>query len=136
MSTIGDYSHINRPRLRNEDGSMSVAEYRRQEKVLETTCRQFEGTMFSKIWKDMIKTAKNPFGEEEKNAFAPLEETVMEMVSEDLSEKQGIGVWKVLYDHLHGQLEVPAEIRTERAAEAEAKRAVMAAKPLRPKVEE
>ena len=99
-----NFEGINRPNLRNADGSMSVEEYRRQEKALETSCKQFEGTIFSKIWKDMMKSARSIGGGDSKRIYAPLEDTVMEMVSEHLSESQGIGVWKVLYDNLHSQL--------------------------------
>lgn len=113
-----DFSIINRPNHRNADGSMSVKEYRRQEKALEESCKQFEGTVFAKIWKDMIKTARNPVGnsEDKKRPYGALEDTAMEMVSEYLSESQGVGVWKVLYDSLHSQLTVPAEIVAEREA--------------------
>lgn len=81
---------------------------------MEETCKQFEGLMFAKIWKDMLKSARN-FGEaqEKKREYGPLEDTVVEMVSEHLSESQGIGVWKVLYDQLHAQLQVPREMEEE-----------------------
>jgi Rod binding domain-containing protein len=123
---------INRPNLRNADGSMSVEEYHRQEKALETRCKQFEGTIFSKIWKDMMKSARSIGGEDRKRSYGPLEDTVVEMVSEHLSESQGIGVWKVLYDNLHSQLEVPAEIRAEREAAAAASAEEKSARNLRP----
>jgi Rod binding domain-containing protein len=71
--------------------------------------------MFSKLWKDMMKTARNPLGEEEKREFGALEDTVVEMVSEHLSESQGVGVWKVLYDQLHERLTLPEELKAERA---------------------
>lgn len=118
-----DFSVINAPNHRNTDESISVKEYRRQEAALEESCKQFEGTIFAKIWKDMIKTARNPVGnsEEKKRPYGPLEDTAMEMVSEYLSESQGVGVWKVLYDSLHTQLTVPPDIEAERAAGKEAK---------------
>jgi Rod binding domain-containing protein len=104
---------------------ISMEEYRRQEQALETACKQFEGTMFSKLWKDMMKTARNPLGEDKKREYGPLEDTVVEMVSEHLSENQGVGVWKVLYDQLHDRLPMPEELRAEKAealaASAEAK---------------
>jgi Rod binding domain-containing protein len=103
----------------------TMEEYRRQEKALETACKQFEGTMFSKLWKDMMATARSPLGPEKKREFAPLEDTVVEMVSEHLSESRGVGVWKVLYDQLHERLSLPEELREEKAealaASAEAK---------------
>lgn len=92
-----------------------MEEYRRQEKALETACKQFEGTMFSKLWKDMMATARSPLGPEKKREFAPLEDTVVEMVSEHLSESRGVGVWKVLYDQLHERLSLPEELREEKA---------------------
>ncbi|MDR3354663.1 MAG: hypothetical protein LBO21_06465 [Synergistaceae bacterium] len=127
-----NFEAINRPSLRNADGSMSVEEYRRQEKALETSCKQFEGTMFSKIWKDMMKSARSIGGEDDKRIYAPLEDTVMEMVSEHLSESQGIGVWKVLYDNLHSQLEVPDEIKAEGKMAAHAANEEKNAQSLRP----
>lgn len=99
---------------------MSVDEYRRQEKALETACKQFEGTMFFKLWKDMLKSSRTIGGEEKKREHGPLEDTVVEMVSEHLSESRGIGVWKVLYDQLHAQLPVPEEIKAEKETAAAA----------------
>jgi|GEM_PF-1440422 len=106
---MADFRAINRPDLtRAEGGRITPEEYRRKEKQLEETCKQFEGIMFAKIWKDMLKSARN-LGEaqEKKREYGPLEDTVLEMVSEHLSESQGIGVWKVLYDQLHAQLPTP-----------------------------
>jgi Rod binding domain-containing protein len=91
------------------DVSPSVREYRKRERALEETCKQFEGTMFSKLWKDMLRTARSPMGPEKKRAYGPLEDTVVEMVSEHLSESQGIGLWRVLYDQLHARLPLPDE---------------------------
>jgi Rod binding domain-containing protein len=95
--------------------TITIEEYRRQERALETACKQFEGTMFSKLWKDMMRTARNPLGEEKKREYGPLEDTVVEMVSEHLSESRGVGVWKVLYDQLHERLPLPEELRQEKA---------------------
>ncbi|MDR1650849.1 MAG: hypothetical protein LBR87_03600 [Synergistaceae bacterium] len=106
---MSDFSAINRPDLLNPDGSMSAAEYRRKERELEESCRQFEGQIFGKLWKDMLKSARSVGGEEKKREYGPLEDTVVEMVSEHLSQSQGIGVWKVLYDNLHKQLPVPVK---------------------------
>lgn len=122
---MGDYRAINRPgRAKNPDGSITPEEYRRQERKLEETCRQFEGIMFARLWKDMLKSARN-FGEagEKRREYGPLEDTVVEMVSEHLSESQGgVGVWKVLYDQLHAQLPTPPEITAENEAAADAAR--------------
>ncbi|MDR1514563.1 MAG: hypothetical protein LBS45_02630, partial [Synergistaceae bacterium] len=107
-------------------------EYRRQEKALETACKQFEGTMFSKIWKDMMKTVRNPLGEEKKREYAPLEDTAVEMVSEPLSESGGVGVWKVLYDQLHERLPLPEELRAEKAEALAASAEIKSKKNLRP----
>ncbi len=116
---MSNFNAINRGELRGPGGAMTVEEYRRQERTLETACKQFEGTMFSKIWKDMMKkSARNLMeSEEKKSLYGALEETAMEMVSEHLSESQGVGVWKVLYDSMHKQLPVPEEIRAEREAQ-------------------
>jgi Rod binding domain-containing protein len=108
---MADFSAINRPNFLNPDGSMSVKEYQRKEKALEETCKQFEGQVFAKLWKDMLKSARTIGGEEKKREYGPLEDTVVEMVSEHLSESQGVGVWKVLYENLRKQLPVPQELK-------------------------
>jgi Rod binding domain-containing protein len=113
-------------------GGMTVEEYRRQEKALETACKQFEGTMFSKLWKDMMKTARSPMGEEKKRQYGVLEDTVVEMVSEHLSESQGVGVWKVLYDQLHERLSLPEELKIEKAEALAASSEVKSQQNLRP----
>ncbi|MBP8785730.1 MAG: hypothetical protein KBH12_09635 [Synergistaceae bacterium] len=104
---------LSRINLRKEQKTDTVAEYRRQEKALEETCKQFEGIFLATMWKDMMKSAKSFGGEEEKNAFAPMEDLAMEMVSEHLSESQGVGMWKVLYDQLHLQIPVPDELKKQ-----------------------
>ncbi|MDR0649493.1 MAG: hypothetical protein LBF92_09195 [Synergistaceae bacterium] len=121
---------INAPKAHRE--TITTAEYRRQERALETACKQFEGTMFSKLWKDMMKTARNPLGPEKKREFAPLEDTVVEMVSEHLSESRGVGVWKVLYDQLHERLPLPEELREEKAAALAASAEAKSKEKLRP----
>ncbi|GHV28077.1 hypothetical protein FACS1894167_04210 [Synergistales bacterium] len=119
--------------------SISMEDYRRKEKELETACKQFEGTMFAKLWKDMMKSARTSFGNEDKKTYGALEETVVEMVSEHLSESQGVGVWKVLYDQLHERLPLPEELAIERkeklaaSAEEKSKRALRT--PRTPKAE-
>lgn len=115
-----------------ERKTITLEEYRRQEKALEQTCKQFEGTMFSKIWKDMMKSARNLFEQDEKKQlYGALEETAVEMVSEHLSESQGVGVWKVLYDSLHQQLPLPEELQAERDAERAARAEARKGKPIR-----
>ena len=104
---------LSRINLRKEQKTDTVAEYRRQEKALEETCKQFEGIFLATMWKDMMKSAKSFGGEDEKNAFAPMEDLAMEMVSEHLSESQGVGMWKVLYDQLHLQIPVPDELKKQ-----------------------
>ena len=109
---MSDFS-LSRINLRQEQKADTVGEYRRQEKALEETCKQFEGIFLATIWKDMMKSAKSFGGEEKKNAFAPMEDLAMEMVSEHLSESQGVGMWKVLYDQLHLQIPVPDELKKQ-----------------------
>lgn len=112
------FEAINRGTKYDANGVITMDEYRRQERELERTCKQFEGTMFSKIWKDMMKSARNLFEQDEKKRlYGALEDTTVEMVSEHLSESQGIGVWKVLYDSLHARLPEPAEIQAQKAEE-------------------
>jgi Rod binding domain-containing protein len=112
--------------------TITIEEYRRQERALETACKQFEGTMFSKLWKDMMRTARSPLGEEKKREYGPLEDTVVEMVSEHLSESRGVGVWKVLYDQLHERLPLPEELRQEKAETLAAAREEKSKANLRP----
>ena len=100
-------SAVNLRKALKED---TVGEYRRQEKELEDTCRQFEGIFLASLWKDMMKTARKVGGEKD-TAFAPMEDLSMEMVSEHMSETQGVGLWKVLYEQLHQQLPIPEELR-------------------------
>lgn len=115
-----------------KSAGITLEQYRRQEKTLEQACKQFEGTMFSKIWKDMMKSARNMFEQEEKKRlYGALEDTAMEMVSEHLSESQGIGVWKVLYDSLHKQLPLPAELKAEHDAKMAASAEAKQGKPIR-----
>ena len=109
---MSDFS-LSRINLRQEQKADTVGEYRRQEKALEETCKQFEGIFLATMWKDMMKSAKSFGGEEKKNAFAPMEDLAMEMVSEHLSESQGVGMWKVLYDQLHLQIPVPDELKKQ-----------------------
>jgi len=107
---MADFNVINRPNILNPDGSMSIKAYERKSRELEETCRQFEGQIFGKLWKDMMKSARTIGGEERKREYGPLEDTVVEMVSEHLSEIQGIGMWKVLYDSLLKQLPKPVTV--------------------------
>ena len=107
---MSNFNAINRPNFLNPDGSMSVKEYERKTGALEETCRQFEGQIFGKLWKDMMKSARTIGGDERKREYGPLEDTVVEMVAEHMSENQGIGMWKVLYDSLLKQLPKPVTV--------------------------
>ena len=111
---------------------VTLEQYRRQERELEKTCRQFEGTMFAKIWKDMMKSSRQLFDQQDKKRlYGALEDTTVEMVSEHLSESQGIGVWKVLYDSLHAQLALPPELEAERQEKLAASIEAKAGQPIR-----
>ena len=110
----------------------TIEQYRKQERALEETCKQFEGTMFSKLWKDMLKSARTIGGKEDKREYGVLEDTVVEMVSEHLSQQQGIGVWKVLYDQLHEQLPLPPELKAEKETARMASLTEKKSKNLRP----
>jgi Rod binding domain-containing protein len=80
-----------------------VEAYRRQEKALEESCHRFEGLFLSMIWKEMMAHART-LGAGEKRTYAPLEDTAVEMASEELSLSGGAGLWRVLYDQLHAAL--------------------------------
>lgn len=62
----------------------------------------------------MLKSSRTIGGEERKREYGPLEDTVVEMVSEHLSENQGVGLWKVLYEQLHRHIPVPSELAAEK----------------------
>ncbi|WP_352425405.1 hypothetical protein [Aminomonas paucivorans] len=77
---------------------------KRKEKQLEKACKQFEGVFLASLWKEMMASARRLGGEDRKRPFGPMEDTAVEMASEALSEAEGVGLWKVLYDQLQGSL--------------------------------
>ena len=76
----------------------------RKQKQLEKACKQFEGIFLASLWKEMLASARKIGGEDRKRPFGPMEDTAVEMASEALSEAEGVGLWKVLYDQLQGSL--------------------------------
>lgn len=87
--------------------SPEMKEYRRQERSLEESCKQFESVLVAMIWKDMTKSAKSFGGDKEKHLYGALEDTAMEMAAEAVTSGEGVGLWKVLYAQLHQQLKNP-----------------------------
>lgn len=77
---------------------------KRKEKQLEKACKQFEGVFLASLWKEMMASARRLGGEDRKRPFGPMEDTAVEMASEALSEAEGVGLWKVLYDQLQESL--------------------------------
>lgn len=89
-------------------------------KKLETACREFEGFFVAEMLKKNMATVPDAKGEGEGQAFGPLEETSMEMVARSLSSRgEGMGLWKVLYEALSGNL--PQEDSLQESQEEPAK---------------
>lgn len=66
---------------------------------LEEACRSFEGLFLADLWKNMMRSAR-ALGGGDKRTYAALEDTAVEMSCESLSQGEGIGLWKILYDQL------------------------------------
>ena len=98
MSRIGSLP----PLMANPTDPQEVL--KRKEKQLEKACKQFEGVFLASLWKEMMASARRLGGEDRKRPFGPMEDTAVEMASEALSEAEGVGLWKVLYDQLQGSL--------------------------------
>ncbi len=98
MSRIGSLP----PLMANPTDPQEVL--KRKEKQLEKACKQFEGVFLASLWKEMMASARRLGGEDRKRPFGPMEDTAVEMASEALSEAEGVGLWKVLYDQLQESL--------------------------------
>ena len=68
---------------------------------LKESCQQFESILWSKLWKDMRKSAMSISGNDKGRPYQQMEELTLEMASEDLVVSSGgAGLWKMLYDSL------------------------------------
>ena len=77
---------------------------------LQKSCQQFEAILWSKLWKDMRKSALSISGSENGRPFQQMEELSLEMTTDDLIQRSGgAGLWKVLYNSLAGKLAADKE---------------------------
>ena len=77
---------------------------------LKQSCQQFEAILWSKLFKDMRKSALSISGSEKDRPWQQMEELSQEMATDDLVERSGgAGLWKVLYNSLATKLAADKE---------------------------
>ena len=88
---------------------------------LKEACQQFESILWSKLWKDMKKTAMSISGSDKGRPWQQMEDLSLEMASEDLVERsEGAGLWKMLYDSMIGKVAADQDAKARKAADEEA----------------
>ena len=88
---------------------------------LKESCQQFEAILWSKLWKDMQKSAREISGSDKGRPYQQMEELSLEMATDDLvTSSGGAGLWKMLYDSMIGKVAADHEAEQRRAAEREA----------------
>ncbi|MBQ7169247.1 MAG: hypothetical protein IJR63_05030 [Synergistaceae bacterium] len=88
---------------------------------LKESCQQFEAILWSKLWKDMQKSAREISGSDKGRPYQQMEELTLEMTTDDLvTSSGGAGLWKMLYDSMIGKLAADHEAEQRRAADEEA----------------
>ena len=88
---------------------------------LKEACQQFESILWSKLWKDMRKSAMSISGNDYERPYSKMEELSLEMSSEDLVERSGgAGLWKMLYDSMIGKVAAEQESKELKEANEEA----------------
>ena len=88
---------------------------------LKESCQQFESILWSKLWKDMRKSAMAISGNDKGRPYQQMEELTLEMASEDLVVSSGgAGLWKMLYDSMIGKVAADYEAEQRKAADIEA----------------
>ncbi len=88
---------------------------------LKESCQQFESILWSKLWKDMRKSAMSISGNDKGRPYQQMEELTLEMASEDLVVSSGgAGLWKMLYDSMIGKVAADYEAEQRKAADIEA----------------
>ena len=88
---------------------------------LKESCQQFEAILWSKLWKDMQKTARSISGSDKGRPYQQMEELTMEMATDDLvTSSGGAGLWKMLYDSMIGKLAADQEAEARMKADQEA----------------
>lgn len=90
-------------------------------KKLKESCQQFESILWSKLWKDMKKTAMSISGADKERPYKQMEDLSLEMATDDLIESSGgAGLWKMLYDSMIGKVAADKEAQERREADEEA----------------
>ena len=88
---------------------------------LKESCQQFEAILWTKLWKDMQKTARSISGSDKGRPYQQMEELSLEMASDDLViQSGGAGLWKMLYDSMIGKLAADQEAEARMKADEEA----------------
>ncbi|MBQ3399156.1 MAG: hypothetical protein IJG51_09725 [Synergistaceae bacterium] len=88
---------------------------------LKESCQQFEAILWTKLWKDMQKTACSISGSDKGRPYQQMEELTLEMATDDLvTSSGGAGLWKMLYDSMIGKLAADQEAEARMKADQEA----------------
>ena len=88
---------------------------------LKESCQQFESILWSKLWKDMKKSAMSISGADKERPYKQMEDLSLEMATDDLIESSGgAGLWKMLYDSMIGKVAADKEAQERREADEEA----------------
>ncbi len=88
---------------------------------LKESCQQFEAILWTKLWKDMQKTARSISGSDKGRPYQQMEELTLEMATDDLvTSSGGAGLWKMLYDSMIGKLAADQEAEARMKADEEA----------------
>ena len=79
---------------------------------LKQSCQQFEAILWSKLLKDMKKSAHEISGSDKNRAWQQMEDVSQEMATDDIITKSGgAGLWKVLYNSLATKLAADYEAK-------------------------
>ena len=85
---------------------------------LKESCQQFEAILWSKLWKDMRKSAMTISGNDKGRPYQQMEELTLEMATDDLvTSSGGAGLWKMLYDSMIGRVAADHEAEQSRRAD-------------------
>ncbi|MBQ7558738.1 MAG: hypothetical protein IJT20_00595 [Synergistaceae bacterium] len=88
---------------------------------LKESCQQFESILWSKLLKDMKKSAMAISGADKERLYKHMEDLSLEMATDDLVEGSGgAGLWKMLYDSMIGKVAADKEAQERREADEEA----------------
>ena len=88
---------------------------------LKESCQQFEAILWSKLWKDMRKSALEISGNDKGRPCQQMEELTLEMATDDLvTSSGGAGLWKMLYDSMIGKLAADQEAEARKKADEQA----------------